>query len=187
MSRGFWLLAPAIAACTAAAAQPADRAAAPSVLETPSEGPLPPGTPKPVEPSLPLPKRIDISVCADQAKRGAFLATRPEDDAFMRHTMERAKFRERLVTWKLDRLKKSGKLSDDEVMKLAQSGLSDPAAEAGMAASMDLLSDMMADIEQVMRAEEAKDDAAACRAFVSMMEKFEKIGPVVDRQWNAME
>lgn len=150
-------------------------------------GNLPPGTPKPVEPSLPLPKEVDVSTCADQAKRDAFLATRPEDNALMRHTMERAKFRERLVTWKLDRLKKSGKLSREEVTKLLFSGLSDPKAQSGMAAGLGLIGGMMDDVEQVMRAEKGKDDVAACRALIGMTARFEKIGPAVDPQWKAIE
>ena len=92
-------------------------------------GRLPAGIPRPVEPHLPLPARVDAATCSDPGKRAALLAAHPDDaDPMTRYVAERMKYRERLVTWKIDRLRKSGKLTDDQMMKLALSALDDPAS-----------------------------------------------------------
>jgi len=150
-------------------------------------GLLPDGIPRPSAPLLPLPARPDSRLCADPARRAELFASRPEDSELMRYVVQRTKFRERLVTWKMDRLRKSGKLSDAQMMKLVMSGLDSPAAAKGGQAALDLLGDMLGQLDAVAAAGRAKDEAASCRAVVALIELTEKIGVAVDPQWTAIE
>ncbi len=150
-------------------------------------GRLPDGIPKPTSPVLPLPKRPDAALCADPAQRAELLASRPEDSELMRYVVQRSKFRERLVTWKMDRLRKSGKLTDEKMMQLVMTSLDSPAAAKGAKAGIDLLGDMLGQLDAVAAAGRAKDEAASCRAIVKLIELTEKIGEAVDPQWTAME
>ena len=122
------------------------------------------------------------------ARRAALLASHPDDaDPMMRYVAERAKYRERLVTWKMDRLRKSGKLTDDQMMKLALSALAEPSANAGMVAGLGLLSGMFEDLDEAARAGQAKDDVRVCAALLRMFDKVERISAAVEPQWKAME
>lgn len=91
-------------------------------------GRLPEGTPRPVEPVLAIPPEIDPGTCDDPAKRAALLASRPEDSELIRYLNQRSRYRERLVAWKMDRLKKAAGLSESQAMEITVAGLSDPAA-----------------------------------------------------------
>lgn len=151
-------------------------------------GHLPDGTPKPLEPRLPIPERVDAATCADPVKRAALLARHPDDaDPMMRYVTERAKYRERLVTWKLDRLTKSGKFTGDQMTKLVLSALAEPGANAGMEAGLALLSGIFQDLGEAARAGEAKDDVRVCAALLRMFDKVEQISAAVEPQWRALE
>ncbi|HYD36071.1 MAG TPA: hypothetical protein VEA60_00555 [Allosphingosinicella sp.] len=150
-------------------------------------GRLPDGIPKPSAPILPLPKRPDAALCADPAQRAELFASRPEDSELMRYVVQRTKFRERLVTWKMDRLRKSGKLTDEQMTRLIMVSLDSPAAAKGAKAGLELLGDMLGQLDAVVAAGRAKDETASCGAVVKLVELTEKIGAAVDPQWTAME
>ena len=150
-------------------------------------GRLPDGIPKPTAPVLPLPKRPDAALCADPAQRAELFASRPEDSELMRYVVQRTKFRERLVTWKMDRLKKSGKLTDEKMMQLIMASLDSPAAAKGAKAGLDLLDDMLGQLDAIAAAGRAKDEPGSCRAILKLVELTEQIGAAVDPQGTAME
>ena len=150
-------------------------------------GRLPDGIPRPTAPVLPLPKRPDAALCADPAQRAKLFASRPEDSELMRYVVQRTKFRERLVAWKVDRLRKSGKLTDEKMMQLIMSSLDSPAAAKGAKAGLDLLGDMLGQLDALAAAGRAKDETASCHAILKLVDLTEKIGAAVDPQWTSME
>lgn len=150
-------------------------------------GRLPDGVPKPAAPVLPFPRRPDPALCADPARRAELFASRPEDNELMRYVVQRTKFRERLVTWKMDRLRKSGKLSNEQMFELLSASLGEPAASKGMRDGLGLIGDMLGQLQAIAAAGEAKDDGASCRAVAKLIDLIEQIGAAVDPQWTAME
>jgi hypothetical protein len=114
-------------------------------------------------------------------------ASRPDDHELMRYAIRTTDHRERLVTWKMDRLKKSGKLSSERALELITSSFDDPAAARRMDSGLALLGEMGTLLGKVAAASDASDDDAACRGAIDMLLTVEKIAAAVEPQWAAME
>lgn len=148
-------------------------------------GTLPEGTPRPVAPESIRPEAINPQICVaaeGQAQIRAYAKT-DDTDAMTRFLLERSNYAERLTTWKSDRLKKSGKVSDDRLLELALSGLQtggDPLA--GLA----VVGEMLEMAEEITKQEKAGNSEAACRAGVRMLGSLQKIDKTVSAQWAAM-
>jgi hypothetical protein len=151
-------------------------------------GRLPPGTPRPVEPVIALPPGLGGTDCADPAARAKLAAFSPSDpDPLTRQVLARADYRERLVTWKMDRLRKSGKVSPERSFELLSAAFENPAAARGGLAGLELLDSMMADFQRLEAAARANDEQGQCVALVAMFGRLEGIGRAVDPQWTAIE
>lgn len=149
-------------------------------------GNLPQGTPKPVPPVLALPARPDPAICSDPIRRRELLASRPGDNALVRYAIRRGKFGERLVTWKMDRLKKSGKLPEGRAMELVAAGFSDPRARKGVEANRSLVRDLLS-VVGAIAADDGNDEAASCAHLLQLIAITENAGNAVGPQWAAID
>lgn len=151
-------------------------------------GDLPAGTPRPVAPTTPRPAALDPALCVTAEGRASIDAiTRGgNQDALTRYIVERMNYMERIVTWKTDRLEKSGKVSKDRMLQLVTAGFTGKAAGdplAGMAVVMDMLK--LAETAEDLR--EAGDLPGACRATLQMLGGMARIEKTTAAQWAGME
>lgn len=151
-------------------------------------GDLPEGTPKPVRPAALRPEALDPEACATPAGLAQYAAIAGgKPDAMTRYVMERANYNERITTWKSDRLKKSGKVSSDRLLRLALTGLEKGGGGGNLLAGFGQVLEMFADAGEVARLERAGNREGACRAAFKLMKNFETIDALMAKQWSAME
>lgn len=152
-------------------------------------GRLPPGTPRPVAPVVPRPEALDVARCATPAGRAEILAKGrgAGTDPLSAYIGTRMQYRERLVEWKTDRLRRSGKVSADRLATIALEALDQPMIAENMGKSMEVLTGMIEDLGKVAELEKAGDQQGACAAVIRMVGRLPEIEKVVDPQWDAIE
>jgi hypothetical protein len=151
-------------------------------------GNLPVGTPKPQPPLAPRPESLDPTLCTTpegQAQVDTNIGGTP--DAMTRFIAEHANYHERIVTWKTDRLKKSGKVSDNRLIAIMMGGLGKGGAPANIMKSFDVVTQMLADSETYGKLRNSGDRPGACRAAVTMMGRLKTIEALTAPQWAGME
>ncbi len=163
----------------------------PAILDE-AVGKLPDDLAKPMPPVLALPAEIDPQSCTTESGRAAaeaLLKGKPE--TFTRYVVAHADYRDRLTQWKLDRLRKTGKYSPEQLLVFAMAGLKagqpdgDPAG--GVRDSFAPFMAMMGDAEKLEPVLKSGDKEAICRGTLQMMRHLKDIDAVVLPQWLAMQ
>ncbi|HVJ02882.1 MAG TPA: hypothetical protein VM662_11920, partial [Sphingomonas sp.] len=152
-------------------------------------GDLPPGTPRPLPPVSPPPAAMNPAICATpegRAQVDAIVGSRTPG-ALTRYIGERNNYGDRLVTWKADRLKKSGKVPAQKMMSLMMSGLTTGSPKGNALAGFTALSKMFDQVELAAARSKAGDATGECQAIVGMFKGLEEIGRINDAQWRAIE
>jgi hypothetical protein len=148
-------------------------------------GHLAPGTPKPVLPRSPVPEGFDAAQCDDPAARAQFLAVSSSGtDPLTRYIDERMDFAERMITWKLDRLRDSGKISEDGIGRFLFGQFDTPVSRNSLQAGLEIFESMDEDVKAYGA---ATNGAESCRALVAILGKLRAIADATDPQRQAME
>lgn len=152
-------------------------------------GDLPPGTPRPNPPMTPPPAAMNPAICATPEGRAEVerIVGARTPGALMRYVGSRNNYGDRLVSWKADRLKKSGKVSDERMLSLMMSGFTAGSPKGNPLAGFDALAKMFDQIELAAKRSDAGDAVGECQAIVGMFKQLEEIGRVNGAQWSAME
>ncbi len=148
-------------------------------------GDLPADTPKPEAVVIPKPESLKPEICTTEdglAQIDAIFGGKP--DAMMRYVSARAKYHEKIVQWKSNRLEKSGKVSKDRLLQITLGGLN---GGGDMMAGLGAVMDMFAKAADIAKLQKAGDRPGACRATVAMLKNFEKVDVSVTRQWAGIE
>jgi hypothetical protein len=133
-------------------------------------GELPPGTPRPTVPDVPVPPLRSEADCAQAdvvAEMEALLAS-DEANSFMAQMVARTTYRDRLTSWMLWKLDKSGKISSDRLLELSFSAVGSASPGGNPFAQFEMIGEMLELIEPIAVAEEAHDASALCRALVPL-------------------
>jgi hypothetical protein len=152
-------------------------------------GDLPPGTPRPVPPVAPPPAALNPAICATPEGRAEIdkVFSRRTPGALLKYVGERNNYGDRLVAWKADRLKKSGKVSDQRMMTLMVSGMTGGSPNGNPLAAFDELTRMFDQIKLATERSKAGELVGECEAIVGMFKSLEEIGRVNGAQWKAMD
>lgn len=130
-------------------------------------GKLPPGKPRPLVPDIAVPPLRSAAQCSEPAALAeleAFMAGRSTDE-ITAAMVARTTYRDRLTAWMLWKIGESGKLSTDELLKLAFAGIEQGSPGGDMFASFKMVEEMFPIIDKLARGEKAKDMPAICRAM----------------------
>jgi hypothetical protein len=130
-------------------------------------GKLPPGTPRPTVPEIPVPPLRTAAQCSEPAALAeleAFMAGRSIDE-ITAAMVARTTYRDRLTAWMLWKLDESGKLTSEELIKLAFGGVAAGSPGGDPFASFKMIEEMFPIIDKLGKAEVAKDMPAICRAM----------------------
>ncbi|WP_447725351.1 hypothetical protein [Sphingomonas koreensis] len=151
-------------------------------------GDLPEGTPRPVPPATPRPTALDPAICATpEGRAGIEGHLGNKSQPMMRYVLERTSYGDRIVTWKSDRLKKSGKVSSKRMLDLAMSGLRGGSAGGDPLAGLSAITAMLRHAAAYDRLARAGDPEGACRSAISLFKQFGPIERTTMAQWAAME
>lgn len=150
-------------------------------------GNLPVGTPRPVRVEMPRPEALDPAIYDTPAGKARIEAIGGDPDALTRFILQRSRFAERLVTWKTDRLKKSGKVSSERMLRLTLGALQRGSPGGNPLAAFDDLMTMLEDAAEMGKLDEAGDAPGACRVAIRMLRKVERMEAVTAGQWAAVE
>ncbi len=130
-------------------------------------GKLPPGTPRPLVPDIAVPPLRSAAQCSEPqalAELEAFMAGRSTDE-ITATMVARTTYRDRLTAWMLWKIGESGKLSTDELLKLAFAGVSQGSPGGDIFAGFKMIQEMFPIIDKLAKGEKAKDMPAICRAM----------------------
>lgn len=130
-------------------------------------GKLPPGTPRPLVPDVPVPPLRSAAQCSEPqvlAELEAFMAGSSTDE-ITAAMVARTTYRDRLTAWMLWKIDESGKVSPEELVKLAFAGISKGSPGGDVFASLKMIEEMFPIIDKLAKAETAKDLPAICRAL----------------------
>jgi hypothetical protein len=130
-------------------------------------GKLPPGTPRPLVPDVPVPPLRSAAQCSEPqvlAELEAFMAGRSTDE-ITAAMVARTSYRDRLTAWMLWKIDESGKVTPEELVKLAFAGISKGSPGGDVFASFKMIEEMFPIIDKLAKAETAKDLPATCRAL----------------------
>ncbi len=151
-------------------------------------GELPPGTPRPVEPAIPIVPVPTVADCASPeiaAEIDAFLAD-GNPGSFARSLFARANHEERLSQWMMWRLGEAG-ASDDELLELAMNAAMLDGEPEGFEASLDAFMGLLPLITALDDAQRAGDRDGVCRALVSVTEIYARMAANGTVQTRALE
>ena len=149
-------------------------------------GKLPPGTPRPEAPPPPPPTAYRAEDCdRAEVQEEMLRLTEGAASAPLAEVLQRATYAERLSQWKIWRLRSSGRVSEDAMMKMLLGSLDGAGGDplAAFAMLEPLLETLATFGEQI----EAKDRAGACRTSFKVNEVFRKIETTTAAQWKAMD
>jgi len=152
-------------------------------------GELPEGTPRPTVPEIAVPVIRNEADCDDPAIAAqvrAMLDNGGADD-FTAVMIARTKWRDRLTSWMLWKLDKSGKIKPDELIKLSFSSIGDASPGGDPFATFGMLEELFPVLDGVAKAEEAKDTAALCRSFIPFHAWIAKIDAITLKQTEAVQ
>jgi hypothetical protein len=152
-------------------------------------GDLPPGTPRPQPPTLPPPATLDPAICTTPAGRAdiAAVAGSGKPNALVRYAGARNNYGDRLTAWKMDRLKKSGKVSDDRMMALMVGSMRAGSPDGNPMAAFDRFMKVIDQAGEAAKRGEAGDVEGECRATVTLFKGLEEIDRINGGQWRAMD
>jgi len=152
-------------------------------------GDLPPGTPRPQPPTLPPPATLDPAICATPAGRAEVEAVTGsgKPNALIRYAGARNNYGDRLTAWKLDRLKKTGKVSKDRLLTLMMNGMSAGSQGGNPMAAFERFIKVLDQVSEAAKSGKAGNAEGECRAAVALFRGLEEIDRINGSQWRAMD
>ncbi len=141
-------------------------------------GELPPGTPRPPVPALPIVPAPTVAACATpevQSQIDRMLAGGGPGD-FIAALSVGSRYRARLSTWKGWKLRQAG-LSEDGLLEVLSNGGGDPQA------ALTMFGELMPILERLETAQHVGDRDGLCRGFVAMTGLFGRMSRAADAQW----
>ena len=130
-------------------------------------GKLPPGTPRPLVPDVPVPPLRSAAQCSEPqvlAELEAFMAGRSTDE-IIAAMVARTTYRDRLTAWMLWKIDESGKVSPEGLLKLAFAGISKGSPGGDVFAGFKMIEEIFPILDKLAKAETAKDLPATCRVL----------------------
>jgi hypothetical protein len=151
-------------------------------------GELPPGTPRPAVPEIPVPPIRAEDDCAkpDVAARVGELMTARGTGSFMVKMVARTTYRDRLTSWMVWKLEQSGKITPERLLDLGFSAIGSVSPDGNALAQFEMLGEMFDLLEPLARAEEAQDTEALCRSIVPLQGWFARVDALTSKQTEAM-
>lgn len=131
-------------------------------------GELPPGTPRPKVPDIPVPALQTEADCEQPevvADMDALLAS-GEASAFMAQMAARTTYRDRLTSWMVWKLEQSGKIPPEQLLDLTMASIGSASPEGNPFAQFEMIGEMIELLEPIVRADQAGDAKALCRGLV---------------------
>lgn len=131
-------------------------------------GELPPGTPRPHVPDIPLPPVQLPADCQDPAKLAAVNAALQDRSAtsYTGMMLARTSWRDRLTAWMVWKLESSGKISKDRMLPLLLRSASSGSPGGDPLAALRMLPELFDVASKLSTAEKAGDQRAMCLAVV---------------------
>ena len=151
-------------------------------------GDLPPGTPRPVPPEIPLPPVTLAADCKDPAKLAAMTASLADhsSDSYIGLMIARTSWRDRLTQWMTWKLESSGKVSKDRMFKLILNSVGSASPGGNPLATLELLPDLFAMAERMGKAEEAHDQTGVRVGIVDFHAFIAKADAITLNQTKAL-
>lgn len=153
-------------------------------------GKLPPGTPRPAVPDIPVPLVADVARCGEAAviaEMEAMMAERKLRDEFMAAMLARTNYRDRLTSWMLWRLGESGRISSEELIELSFASIGGASPGGDPFAALKRIETMFPILERVAAAETARDGAGLCRGLVEMHGWLAEVDAITLAQTEAVQ
>jgi hypothetical protein len=150
-------------------------------------GKLPPGTPRPSEPTLPIAPVPTVADCARPAVAAeidAFLDD-GQPDSFTRSILMRADYQSRLSQWMMWRLEEAG-AGRDELFRMAMDAAMLDGGAQGLTASLDTFLELLPVIGRLGEAKDAADRDGVCRAFVAVTGIYSRLADNGSAQTDAL-
>ena len=151
-------------------------------------GRLPKGTPRPLEPQLPMVPVPSVADCARPeitAEIDAFIKD-GTPDAYVRTLLARGDYQDRLSQWMMWRLEEAG-ASSDEVLELALDATLLDGGPEGFGASLEALLEVFPLAAQLEAAKTAGDRDGVCRAFVDITAIYQRLAANAAAQTRALQ
>ena len=152
-------------------------------------GELPPGEPRPQPPALPPLAQLTPEMCTTAEGRAAISAAVGSGEGAFAQVIRAGDYRHRLVQWKTDRLRKSGKIEPEALADLLLSSLDAPGGDpmAMIKGAQDMLTALSA-YDDARRKGDAVGECRALRGFVQLAERADKnAAPMFDAQNAALD
>lgn len=152
-------------------------------------GELPPGTPRPTVPDIPVPPLRSEADCAepDVVAEIAQLLSAQETAGFMAQMVARTTYRDRLTSWMMWKLEQSGKIADEQLIDLSMAAIGSVSPEGNPFAQFEMLGEMIDLLEPVADAEKAQDATALCRSLVPLQAWLARVDALTLRQTEATQ
>ncbi len=153
-------------------------------------GRLPPGTPRPVVPEVPVPLIADAARCSEPpvvAEMEAMMAERKLRDEFFAAMLARTNYRDRLTSWMLWRLSESGWISSTELVDLSFASIGHASPGGDPLAAFKRIETMFPILERVAAAEMTRDGAGLCRGLVEMHGWLAEVDAITLAQTEAVQ
>ena len=150
-------------------------------------GELPPGTPRPLEPTLPIAPVPTVADCARPevaAEIDAFLES-GQPGSFTRSILARADYQGRLSQWMMWRLEQAG-ASRDELIRMAMDAAMLDGGAQGLSASLDTFMELLPVIGKLGEAKDAADRDTVCHAFVDVTAIYSRLADNAAAQTRAL-
>ena len=147
-------------------------------------GKLPPGTPRPVVPTIAIPATASPADCDRsevQAQTAALLAE-GITDRFMADMLARTTWRDRLTTWMVWKLRESGKVSSDRLIRLTLSATGKASPGGDPFAALAMIEEMFPLLKTLGEAEKSGDATALCRAMIPFQAWITKVDAITLKQ-----
>ena len=150
-------------------------------------GKLPPGTPRPQVPEIPVPPLRSEVDCVNPeilTQVNAMMASGGAN-AFMSQMMARTTYRDRLSSWMLWKLDTSGKITPERLIKLSMSAIGGASPGGDPFASFKMIEEMFPLLEGLAAAENAKDMGAVCRSLIPFESWLTRVDAITLKQTQA--
>lgn len=151
-------------------------------------GRLPPGTPRPAVPDIPVPAGLTAARCGEEAVLAEMRNLIAEDrfaDTFMARMLERTTYRDRLTAWMIWKLEQSGKVDPMVLANLTLDAVGDASPGGNPFAAMEKFIDMMPIVTRLGRADKAEDPQALCLALVDFQGWVRDVDAITLKQTDA--
>lgn len=152
-------------------------------------GDLPPGTPRPKAPEVPIPALLSEADCGkpDVAAEIARVFATESTDGFMASMVARTTYRDRLTSWMTWKLEQSGKISTEALIDLGFASIGSATPGGDPFAQFGMIQEMLELLDPVAEAEEAGDAAALCRTLVPLQDWFARVDALTLKQTEATQ